>query len=115
MLREMVMCLIGVLIIAAYGLIRRRKDVFHEDRHQDGLLCIVSYYDRSATLPLIESYFDRCGIRVSDLRRSYTKGDQADLFVDEYQLWLPNTVNQADVVSELSIISTVQSVHIKPL
>ncbi|MBQ4264038.1 MAG: hypothetical protein IJB85_00800 [Clostridia bacterium] len=115
MMLEMILCLMASVAIAAYGINRRRKEVFREDRHQDELLCIVTFHDRRVTLPLIEGYFEEAQIRILDLERSIKRTNGVDLFTNTYKLYLPPHVAQAEIVSRISGFATVQRVQIKPL
>ena len=66
---EMVLLAAAFAGIDAFGLYRRGHRVFPENNHQENLMCIVTFFDRAQTLPLIEAYFEENGIEVRNLKR----------------------------------------------
>lgn len=112
---EIVLLAAATLAIVAYGLYRRKHRVFHEYKHQENLMCVVTFYDRSETLPLIDAYFEREYIRVLHLKREMKRIGDKDLFTNTYTLRMPQHVNQGTLVGVLSSIKTVQSVKIVPM
>ena len=66
---EIVLLAAAFLGIAVFGLYRRGHRVFPEYSHQDNLMCVVTFYDRAETLPLIEAYFEQEYIEVRHLKR----------------------------------------------
>ena len=111
----MVLCLLGVAVIAVFGMNRRKREQFSAGRHKAELVCEVTFYDRCVTLPMMEAYFAEEGIHVLDLKRSIQRKGKADLFTNVYTLRLPENVSPAEIVSRFSGFSTVQSVRLKPL
>jgi len=104
----------AALGIVVYGMHRRKNRVFHEDEHQAELICIVSFHDRSVTLPLIDAFFEQEYIKVRDLKREIKSVNGVDLFTNTYRLSMPRRVNQGQLVGYLSSLTTVQSVKIRP-
>jgi len=112
---EMILCLLGVIMIAAFGLNRRKKERFSEGQHKAELICEVAFYDRSVTLPMLEEYFEAEAIDVLDLKRNIQRKGGIDLFTNTYKLHLPKELSPAEMVNHFSEFSTVQSVQVKPL
>ena len=111
---EIVLILIAALAIACIGISRRKQRVFREAAHQDELICIVTFYDRSVTLPLIDAFFQQEYITVRDLKREIRREGNKDLFVNTYRLGMPRRVDQGALAGYLSGIKTICSVQIKP-
>lgn len=111
---EIVLLLIAMLAIVGYGMYRRKHRVFHEYKHQENLVCTVTFYDRRITLPLIESYFEQEYIHVRGLKQEIKRAEDLDLFINTYDLLVPQRVENGALVGYLSTISTVQSVQIRP-
>ncbi len=112
---EIVLLAIAALAIAVFGLYRRKHRVFHEYNHQENLMCVVTFYDRSSTLPQIEAYFEREYIEVRHLKREMKRVDDCDLFTNTYTLRMPQRAEQGALAGYLSTIKTVQSVKITPM
>lgn len=111
---EIVLLLIAAMLIVGYGMHRRSRRVFCKEDHQAELICIVSFYDRSTTLPLIEEFFEREYITVRDLKREIKRVGGVDLFTNTYRLGMPRRVDQGALVGYLSAIKTVRSVSLRP-
>ena len=112
---EFVLLAAAALAIVVFGLYRRKHRVFHEYKHQENLMCVVSFYDRSETLPQIETFFEREYIEVRHLKREMKRIGDQDLFTNTYTLHMPQRVQQGALVGYLSAIRTVQSVKIVPM
>ena len=111
---EVVLLMIAVLAIAGYGVSRRRRRVFHEDRHHEHIVCEVTFLDRSETLPRIEAFFEQEYITVRDVKREIKREKGVDLFTNTYFLGMPRRVDQGRLVGYISSIKTVRSVRIRP-
>ena len=108
--------LAATAVIIGYYVMRKRKHrVFHEYNHHDRILCVVTFYDRGHTLPLMEAYFEQEFIRVNDVKREIKRDGEQELFIHAYELKMPQRAQQGALVGYLSSIKTVQSVQIKPL
>ena len=113
MLLDMLLLVLAAAILVALEYRRRRRQEFDRNRHQDELVCIVTFHDRGVTLPLIDAYYADAGIGVLDLSLNKDGIGESTLFTNTYRLHLPEAVEQSDVVSSLSAIRTVQSVQIR--
>ena len=114
MVLEIVLILIAALALAGYGMSRRKSRVFHEEEHHERIICVISFYNRGATLPKIEAFFEQEYITVRDLKREIKRVGDRDLFTNTYLLGMPRRVDQGRLVAYLSAIDTVQSVQIRP-
>ncbi len=112
---EMVLLAAAFAGIVAFGLYRRGHRVFPENNHQENLMCIVTFFDRAQTLPLIEAYFEENGIEVRNLKREMKRNGDCDVFTNTYTLYMPQRAEQGEMVGYLSMIKTVQSVRIMPM
>lgn len=112
---EIVLLTIAFLGIAVFGLYRRGHRVFPEYSHQENLMCVVTFYDRAETLPLIEAYFEQEYIEVRHLKREMKRVGDQDLFTNTYMLRMPQRAEQGELAGYLSTIRTVQSVKITPM
>ena len=111
---EIVLLPIAALAIAAYGLIRRRRERFPAGRC-DVIKCEMTFTDRKKTLEWIETYFKEAQIEVTARERRMVSGDDGDLYAHVYTLRLPETVTPAQLVGSLSGYETVRSVHTEPV
>ena len=114
MVLEIALILIAALALACHVMIQRKQWVFHEEEHHERLICVISFYDRSKTLPKIEAFFEQEYITVRDLKREIKRVGDRDLFTNTYLLGMPRRVDQGRLVAYLSAIDTVQSVQIRP-
>ncbi|MBP3657312.1 MAG: hypothetical protein J6K32_11555 [Clostridia bacterium] len=112
---ETALLMLALAAAAAVWLFRRRRHEFRSGQRQEMVECVVEFYDRRETLPLIDTFFSKEKISVLDFRRDIDRSGEHDRFINTYRLRLPATVEQADLVSGLSAFETVQAVHVRPL
>lgn len=113
MSQEIVMILIFAVIIAAYGLIRRRREMRREEMRTQVIECEVTYRDSVATQAFLEDYFASNLISVLNVNCFLESGEDEDLYTNVYKLFLPGNLTAAQLVGQISACETVQSVHTK--
>ena len=112
---EIALLPIAAVIIAGYGLIRRRREQYPAGRHEGMLICEVAFLDRKTSLCYIETCFEDMQIEVLKVERQIEPGETQDLFKNVYTLRLPETVYPGELVNRLSACRAVQSVHTRPV
>ena len=111
--QDMLMILIFAVIIAAYGMIRRRRESMREEADARVIQCEVTYRDSVTTQAFLKSYFDSNLISVLNVNCYLENGEDEDLYTNVYKLFLPGTMTAAQLGGQLSACETVQRVHTK--
>lgn len=112
---ETVLLLIVGLVLVNYGINRRKQRTLYKDRHGKKLICVISFYDRSKTLPTMEAFFEQERIVTQEVKREIKRVDGTDVFTNTYQISMPDHADQGKLVEYLCAIETVRSVQIRPI
>jgi len=112
---ELVILLLVVAAAVFYFRLRRKQREFRENRHQDELICRVTFFDSRQALPLLDDYFHEVHIRILGAESSRGSEDGGNTTTYTYRMRLPQSVEPADLVNRISGLASVKGVHIEPV
>lgn len=110
--QNMLMIVLFVVIIAAFGLMMWLKHLREAEEISQVIALQVTFRERETTLKRLDAYFASKLISILSVRGYMEGGEGVDLYTNEYKLFLPSTMTPTELVGQLSAWETVQSVHI---